>query len=102
MLLQQLGDMSLATCCLSRKGFSLMMSMLQLLSSSQAQAELQNGGASRMISEYGQALTGKDARLALEYYWQAAAVAGGSSSVKVNFLYMATRMNSSLLWHACL
>lgn len=39
--------------------------------------------ASQMIQEYGQALTVKDARLALEYYWQAAAVLGGTTSVKV-------------------
>ncbi len=58
--------------------------VLQLLGSSQAQAEVQNSGPSQMIHEYGQALTGKDARLALEYYWQAAAVVGGSSSIKVS------------------
>ncbi len=57
--------------------------MLQLLSSSQSQAETQINAASQMIQEYGQALTMKDARLALEYYWQAAAVLGGTTSVKV-------------------
>ena len=57
--------------------------MLQLLSSSQPQAETQIDAASQMIQEYGQALTMKDARLALEYYWQAAAVLGGTTSVKV-------------------
>ena len=57
--------------------------MLQLLSSSQSQAEAQINAASQMIQEYGQALTMKDARLALEYYWQAAAVLGGTTSVKV-------------------
>ncbi len=57
--------------------------MLQLLNSSQLQAEAQISAASQMIQEYGQALTVKDARLALEYYWQAAAVLGGTTSVKV-------------------
>lgn len=57
--------------------------MLQLLSSSQPQAESHMNAASQMIQEYGQALTVKDARLALEYYWQAAAVLGGTTSVKV-------------------
>ena len=57
--------------------------MLQLLNSSQPQAEAQINAASQMIQEYGQALTVKDARLALEYYWQAAAVLGGTTSVKV-------------------
>ncbi len=57
--------------------------MLQLLSSSQLQAETQINAASQMIQEYGQAVILKDARLALEYYWQAAAVLGGTTSVKV-------------------
>lgn len=57
--------------------------MLQLLSSSQPQAETQISAASQMIQECGQALTMKDARVALEYYWQAAAVLGGTTSVKV-------------------
>ena len=57
--------------------------MLQLLNSSQLQAEAQTYAASQMIQDYGQALTVKDARLALDYYWQAAAVLGGATSVKV-------------------
>ena len=57
--------------------------MLQLLNSSQLQAEAQTYAASQMIQEYGQTLTVKDARLALDYYWQAAAVLGGATSVKV-------------------
>lgn len=57
--------------------------ILQLLNASQSQPEAQINAASQMIQEYGQALTVKDARLALEYYWQAAAVLGGTTSVKV-------------------
>ncbi|DBA91772.1 TPA: hypothetical protein ACH3X1_003362 [Trebouxia sp. C0004] len=56
---------------------------LKLLTNSQSQAEAQINAASQMIQEYGQALIVKDARLALEYYWQAAAVLGGTTSVKV-------------------
>ena len=37
----------------------------------------------QMIQQYGQDLTGVDARLALEYYWQAAAVVNSSHSVQV-------------------
>lgn len=59
---------------------------LKLLNSSQVQAEAQINAASQMIQEYGQALTVKDARLALDYYWQAAAVLGGATSVKEQLL----------------
>ena len=36
-----------------------------------------------MIQHYGLGLTDTDARLALEYYWQAAAVVNASQSVQV-------------------
>lgn len=68
--------------------------VLQLLSSSRAQGEAQVTAASQMIQGYGEALTGKDARLALEYYWQAAAVVGGSSSVKVSTASFAAAITS--------
>ena len=45
--------------------------------------EDQNLKVRQMIQQYGQGLTGADARLALEYYWQAAAVVNASQSVQV-------------------
>ena len=46
--------------------------------------EDQNQKVKEMIQQYGQGLTGSDARLALEYYWQAAAVVSASQSVQVH------------------
>lgn len=37
----------------------------------------------QIIQQCGQGLTALDARLALEYYWQAAAAVDGSQAVKV-------------------
>ena len=45
--------------------------------------EDQNQKVRQMIQQYGLGLTGSDARLALEYYWQAAAVVNASQSVQV-------------------
>lgn len=56
---------------------------MQLLGADDEQAMLTNRSVQGMIQEYGQSLTSSDPRLALEYYWQAAAVVGGSISVKV-------------------
>ena len=56
---------------------------MQLLGADQQQAEAQNQAIYQLIQEYGQGLTSTDARLALEYYWQAAAVVGGDAEVKV-------------------
>lgn len=52
--------------------------VLQLLS-----PEEQNQKVRQIIQQYGQDLTATDARLALEYYWQAAAVVDASQAVKV-------------------
>lgn len=59
---------------------------LKLLGADQQQAEAQNQEVYQLIQEYGQGLTGTDARLALEYYWQAAAVVGGGAEVKKKLL----------------
>lgn len=45
--------------------------------------EDQNQKVRQMIQQYGQGLTGTDACLALQYYWQAAAVVNASQSVQV-------------------
>ncbi|KAL3150654.1 hypothetical protein ABBQ32_000453 [Trebouxia sp. C0010 RCD-2024] len=48
--------------------------------------EEQNQKVRQIIQQYGQDLTATDARLALEYYWQAAAVVDASQAVKEDLL----------------
>lgn len=59
--------------------------VLQLLDDANDPAERDSKGIYQLIHEYGQGLSSKDARLALEYYWQAAAVLGGGLECKVSF-----------------
>lgn len=58
---------------------------MQLLGADEEQSIVQNKGLQGIIQEYGHSLTSNDPRLALEYYWQSAAVVGGSPTIKVHF-----------------
>ncbi len=66
---------------LCRSDHYIMMSVLQLLDS--PHAEVINKGISLVICKHGQDVVRQDVHLALEYFWQAAAVVGGSSFVQV-------------------
>ena len=70
---------------------------MQLLGADDEQAMVTNSRIQGMIQEYGQSLTSSDPHLALEYYWQAAAVVGGSISVKVRQLSTALAVRTQML-----
>lgn len=56
---------------------------MQLLGADEEQSIVQNRSIQGIIQEYGHSLTSNDPRLALEYYWQSAAVVGASPTIKV-------------------
>ena len=60
--------------------------------------EDQNQKVGQMIQQYGRGLTSTDARLALEYYWQAAAVVNASQSVQV-LLHLITLVSCKDVLH---
>ena len=57
---------------------------MQLLGAEEEQSIVENRSLQGMIQQYGHGLSSHDPHLALEYYWQSAAVVGGSPTIKVS------------------